>query len=204
MSNPSDVSVLEPSTELNDASASWLALPDEAKLPDEIKTLFQQQRDAYGFVHPYFYGYALNPEHFLQWWHYYDAIQHRAGGLSHRERELIAVVVSATNRCESCVLTHQAQLLSVTGDRALTNAVASEYRTAHLTNREHAILDFAVKLTRLDSDLSPDDLELLRDEGLSDEEILEVGEVAGQFSLSNRLSKAFGWKVKPGQLKILN
>jgi uncharacterized peroxidase-related enzyme len=204
MSNSSDVNVLEPSAKLNDLPASWLALPDEAKLPDEIKTLFQQQRESYGFVHPYFYGYALNPEHFLQWWHYYNEIQHGAGGLSHRERELIAVVVSATNRCESCVLTHQAQLLSVTGDRALTNAAASDYRTAHLTDREHAILDFAVKLTRLDSNLSPDDLEPLRDEGLSDEEILEVGEVAGQFSLSNRLSKAFGWKVKPGQFKILD
>lgn len=203
MSSSSDIHVLERSTQTKDRSASWLTLPDETALPDEIKTLFQQQRDAYGFVHPYFYGYALKPDHFWRWWHYYNEIQHGAGALSHRERELIAVVVSATNHCESCVLTHQAQLLSVTGDRSLTDAVATDYRTADLIPRERAILDFAAKLTRLDSDFSPSDLEPLRDAGLSDEAILEVGEVVGQFSLSNRLSKAFGWKVKPGQFPSL-
>lgn len=102
-----DASLAEPLVESPSslAPSSWLKLPDEINLPEEIQVLFQQQRDAFGFVHPYFYGYALNPNHFLQWWHYYDAIQHGQGALSHRERELIAVTVSALNRCESCVWT---------------------------------------------------------------------------------------------------
>ncbi|HEY9639446.1 MAG TPA: peroxidase-related enzyme [Coleofasciculaceae cyanobacterium] len=184
------------------AATSWLRIPDEATLPEDLRNLFQAQRDRYGFVHPYFVGYSLNPDHLRRWFSYYDALQHGKGELSHREREIIAVVTSATNHCQSCVITHQAQLRDVSGDAAFAAAVAEDYRNADLTEREQALAEFAVKLTQLSSELSPDDLAPLRQAGLSDEAILEAGEIAAQFSLSNRLSKAFGWKVKPEQYRL--
>jgi uncharacterized peroxidase-related enzyme len=181
---------------------SWLRIPDESTLPEEVQLIFREQREHYGFVHPYFRGYSLNPDHLLRWVSYYNALQYGKGELSHREREVIAVVVSATNHCESCVTTHQFALQQVSGDPVLARAVASNYRQADLTERERALADFAVKLTELSSELSPDDLAPLRQVGLSDEAILEAGEIAAQFSLSNRLSKAFGWKVKPEQYQL--
>lgn len=184
------------------ANSSWLQVPDEATLPAAVQSIFQAQRDRYGFVHPYFVGYSLNPDHLLRWFSYYDALQHGKGELSHREREVIAVVVSATNHCESCVITHQAQLREVTGDATLAEAVARDYRTANLTDRERALAEFAVKITQLSIELTPDDLLPLRQVGLSDVAILEAGEIAAQFSLSNRLSKAFGWKVKREQYSL--
>lgn len=193
----SNTSTLEPSS-----TGSWLRIPDESTLPDELQTLFKAQRAQSGFVHPYFVGYSLNPDHLLRWFSYYDALQHGKGQLSHREREIIAVVVSAANHCESCVLTHQAQLQTVTGDRAFAAAVAADYQTAELTDRERALADFAVKITLLSSELSPADLAPLRQLDISDETILEAGEIAGQFNLSNRLSKAFGWKVSRQQYQL--
>jgi uncharacterized peroxidase-related enzyme len=181
---------------------SWLRVPDEETLPENLRVLFQAQRDRYGFVHPYFVGYSLNPDHLSRWFSYYDALQHGKGELSHREREIIAVVVSATNHCDSCVITHQAQLREVTGDSAFATSVAENYQTAKLTERERALADFAVQITTLSSQLSPDNLAPLRQAGLSDEAILEAGEIAAQFSLSNRLSKAFGWKVSQEQYQL--
>ena len=191
---------LENSASVTDTS--WLRVPDQETLPEDLQAIFQAQRDRYGFVHPYFVGYSLNPDHLRRWFSYYDALQHGKGELSHREREIIAVVVSATNHCESCVITHQAQLGEVTGDPAFAASVAENYYTASLTKRERAIADFAVKITKLANELSPNDLNPLRQVGLSDEAILQVGEIAAQFSLSNRLSKAFGWKVKREQYQI--
>lgn len=191
---------LENSTEV--ADTSWLQVPNEETLPQDLKAIFQAQRDRYGFVHPYFVGYSLNPDHLRRWFNYYDALQHGEGELSLREREIIAVVVSATNHCESCVITHQAQLREVTGDPAFAASVAGNYYTASLTGRERAIADFAVKITKLTNELSPNDLTPLRQAGLSERAILEVGEIAAQFSLSNRLSKAFGWKVKREQYQL--
>ncbi len=111
-------------------------------------------------------------------------------------------MVSAANRCEFCVITHQAQLREVTGDPEFAAAVAGNYWTAPLNERERALADFAVKITRLDQELSPSDLAPLRRLGFSDLAILEAGEIAAQFSLSNRLSKAFGWKVKREQYQL--
>ena len=198
--NSTNISVLEQNTQT--ASDSWLRVPQEETLPEDIQTLFKAQRDRYGFVHPYFVGYSLNPDHLRRWFHYYDALQHGKGELSHREREIIAVVVSAANRCESCVITHQAQLREVSGDPVFAASVADNYWTANLTTRERALADFAVKLTTLSQEPSPADLVPLRQVGLSDEAILEAGEIAAQFSLSNRLSKAFGWKVKREQYTL--
>jgi uncharacterized peroxidase-related enzyme len=197
MANPSNTQVLEQPT-----TGSWLRVPDESTLPEEVQAIFKAQRERYGFVHPYFVGYSLNPDHLLRWFKYYDALQHGKGELSHREREIIAVVVSAANHCESCVITHQAQLRDVTGDATFAAAVADNYWTANLTERERALADFAVKITKLSSELSPTDLAPLRNLGISDEAILEAGEIAAQFSLSNRLSKAFGWKVKREQYQL--
>jgi hypothetical protein len=52
---------------------SWLEVPDEATLPPQVQALFQEQRDRYGFVHSFFLGYSLNPEHLLLWFNYYNA-----------------------------------------------------------------------------------------------------------------------------------
>lgn len=71
---------------------SWLEVPDEATLPPEVQALFKEQRDRFGFVHSFFLGYSLNPEHLLLWFNYYNALMHGEGKLSHKEREIIAIV----------------------------------------------------------------------------------------------------------------
>jgi uncharacterized peroxidase-related enzyme len=198
----SNTQVLEQAAQAVKSEGSWLQIPDEETLPADLKAIFQAQRNRYGFVHPYFVGYSLNPDHLLRWFRYYDALQHGEGELSHREREIIAVVVSATNRCSSCVITHQAQLQEVTGDAEFAASVAADYHTANLSDRERAIAEFAVKLTQLSGTFSPLDLLPLRQAGLSDVAILEAGEISAQFSLSNRLSKAFGWAVTKDQYAL--
>ena len=177
--------------------ASWLQVPDEETLPPEVQALLQGQRETLGLVHPFFEGFSLNPEHLLLWFKYYDALMHGEGELSPKEREIIAIVSSAANHCESCVTTHKAHLRQVIKDAAFPDRLAVNPHDANLTQREQALVNFAIKLNQDASHLSPEDLAPLRQVGLSDRAILEAGEIAAQFSLSNRLSKAFGWRVGP-------
>ncbi|MCP6758816.1 MAG: hypothetical protein NHB32_08610 [Fischerella sp. CENA71] len=58
---------------------SLLEAPDEATLPPQVQVLFQEQRDRYGFVHSFFLGYSLNPEHLLLWFNYYNALMYGKG-----------------------------------------------------------------------------------------------------------------------------
>ncbi|MBD2433471.1 MULTISPECIES: peroxidase-related enzyme [Fischerella] len=174
---------------------SWLEVPDEATLPPQVQALFQEQRDRYGFVHSFFLGYSLNPEHLLLWFNYYNALMYGKGELSPKEREIIAIVSSAANHCESCVITHKAHLREVIKDPVFPDALARNHQEVELTQRELALVEFAIKINQNANELSPEDLKPLRQVGLSDRAILEAGEIAAQFSLSNRLTKAFGWKV---------
>lgn len=195
--NDVNTNVLEHPIQEAATEISWLKVPEEENLPPKVRVIFREQRERYGFVHNFFRGFSLNPDHLLRWFNYYNALMHSQGQLSLKEREMIAVVVSATNHCESCVLTHQAHLREVAGDPVLPDALALNYKDVDLTERERALLDFAVKINQNPNDLSPEDLNPLRQAGISDEAILEAGEIAAQFSLSNRLTKAFGWKVNP-------
>ncbi|MFQ4141302.1 peroxidase-related enzyme [Chlorogloeopsis sp. ULAP02] len=174
---------------------SWLEVPEEATLPPQVQALFKEQRDRYGFVHSFFLGYSLNPEHLLLWFNYYNALMYGEGELSSKEREIIAIVSSAANKCESCVITHKAHLREVIKDPVFPDVLALNYQEVELTERELALVEFAIKINQNATELSFEDIKPLRQAGLSDRAILEAGEIAAQFSLSNRLTKAFGWKV---------
>jgi uncharacterized peroxidase-related enzyme len=188
------IAIVSPPTE---PVTSWLKVPDEATLPPEVQAIFQEQRESIGFVHPYFKGFSLKPKHLLLWNHYYSELMYGEGELSSKEREIIAVVSSATNHCESCVTTHKAHLREVIKDPIFPDILAENPLEVELTQRERALVDFAIKINQNASELSQQDLEPLREAGFSDEAILEAAEIATQFSLSNRLTKAFGWKVGP-------
>ena len=76
----------------------------------------------------------------------------------------------------------------------LVDQLQANYRhAARLAPNERAMLDFAVKLTADSDTCSEDDLEPLRAAGWTDEEIMDIGEVAAMFNFTNRLANAFGW-----------
>jgi uncharacterized peroxidase-related enzyme len=55
------------------------------------------------------------------------------------------------------------------------------------------MLDFAVKLTEQSSSCSEDDVEALREAGWSDEDIMDIAQVAAMFNFTNRLASGLGW-----------
>ncbi len=76
----------------------------------------------------------------------------------------------------------------------LADQLAADHRHAtRLTAKERAMLDFAVKVTARTSECAEADLEALREAGWTDEEIMDIGEVAAMFNFTNRLANAFGW-----------
>jgi uncharacterized peroxidase-related enzyme len=74
-------------------------VPDEAELSEEVQALFGRAREKLGFVPNVFRVFALRPEHLLRWRAYYDELLRGESGLTDAQREMIAVVVSAQNRC---------------------------------------------------------------------------------------------------------
>ena len=174
---------------------AWVKVPDESELPQEVRALFEKFREKTGFVPNVARNFALTPEHFLRWFRYYDFLMRNEeqSHLSRREREMIAVVVSAANACEYCLASHSAYLREITGDPVLPDVLAANYRRARLTAREQALLEFAYQITVDSATMSPADVQRLRSLGYSDEAIFEAAQVAAMFNFTNRLANVMGW-----------
>lgn len=170
----------------------WLAGDDNYQLPPEwadllasipekhsARILASIDRDSFAryamYVNPIF----SDPKH---------------GLLSLAERELIGVVVSAINACVTCLIIHEYNLGQCIGDHSRARRIAINYRTVDLSAQERAIADFAVKITEQPGRLEPDDLQDLRDAGLTDSKIFYVIEIAAMYNFTNRIMSAYGMR----------
>lgn len=172
---------------------SWLPVPGQKDVPEEVAALWAKADAKIGHVPNVMRTYAFRPEHFLRWFAHYDGLMRGESGLTKAQREMIAVVVSAANRCTYCVIAHGATLRVLTEDPVLADTLAVNYRHAPLEPKERAMLDYAHRLT-VESHLCEEaDLDELRRHGWTDADIFDIAEVAAMFNFTNRLANALGW-----------
>ena len=69
---------------------------------------------------------------------------------------------------------------------------AVDNTTAAVTERQRAMLDYAVKLTVTPGDMCEADLAEMRRLGLSDRDILDVNQVTAYFAYVNRVADGLG------------
>ena len=115
--------------------------------------------------------------------------------LSKLEREMIAVVVSSCNKCFYCLIAHGAAVRQLSKNQYLGDELMINYRSASLNKRHKLMLDFSFKLTENPSKVDNSDRNILREADFSEEEILEIVEVASFFNMSNRI--AAGTDMRP-------
>jgi uncharacterized peroxidase-related enzyme len=85
----------------------------------------------------------------------------------------------------------------LTKDPTIDARVAADHRTAGLEEREVAMLDWALAVTRDSNACSEDDLDRLRALGWTDEDLMDMTETAAMFNLTNRLANSLGWEPNP-------
>jgi uncharacterized peroxidase-related enzyme len=120
------------------------------------------------------------------------------GGLSAREREVIATVVSGENRCAYCHTNHANKLGKLAGDWSFGQRVAIDHhQVAELTDRERALGDLAVAVNNHPQSIRDADLDHLRDLGLDDHQILEGISIAAFIGATNRIGVALAVPPNP-------
>lgn len=175
---------------------SRFAVPDEADLPDNARQAFASVREKAGFTPNWLRALAVNPDAAYRMVAFYEHLFDPARSrLRAHERELIAVVVSAANRCSYCTLNHSQSLGAQWHDHARALRVALNHREVPLSPREHALAELVLRVTRDPVAVEKADLEALKPHGLDEAAIVEAIEIAGFFSYANRLTIALG--VKP-------
>ena len=173
----------------DDTEVTALDLP-AAPLTPQMAAYFHKCQEKLGFVPNVLKAYAFDMAKLEAFVAMYNDLMLAPSGLSKLEREMIAVAVSAHNRCYYCLVAHGAAVRQLSGDPPLGELMAMNYRAARLSKRERAMLDFAVKLTAEPWLIGEEDRDGLRRTGFSDRDIWDIAAVAGFFNMSNRVASA--------------
>jgi len=164
--------------------------PDLSALPNDVRETIEKNQAKLGFIPNVFLAYAQRPEHFRAFMHYHDVLMRGESGLSRAEREMIVVAVSGENDCLYCVVAHGAALRILSKRPLLADQIATNWRTAQLSDRERVMLEFATSLNRQGSTVDDAQLARLRDAGFSDNDIWDIAAIAAFFGFSNRMAAA--------------
>jgi uncharacterized peroxidase-related enzyme len=173
----------------DDTALTALKLPPAPLSPD-IAAYFAKCEDKLGFVPNVLKAYAFDMTKLSTFAAMYNDLMLAPSGLSKLEREMIAVAVSSHNRCYYCLVAHGAAVRQLSDDPPLGELIVMNYRAARLSERERAMLDFAVKLTAEPWLVEEEDRARLRRTGFSDRDIWDIAAVAGFFNMTNRVASA--------------
>lgn len=174
-----------------------LNLPPADPLDDDIQAYFAKCTEKLGLIPNVLRAYSFDLAKLRAFMEMYNDLMLAPSGLSKMEREMIAVAVSAENRCVYCLTAHGAALRQYSGDPALAEVVAQNWRCAPLDVRQKAMLGFAVKLTNTPKDMEEADRETLRQAGFSDRDIWDIAAVTSFYNMSNRLAAATEMQPNP-------
>ena len=167
-------------------------VPDLNDLPDDIRDTIVAVQEKSGFVPNVFLAFANRPAEFRAFFAFHDALMDSNEGLSKAERELIVVATSATNQCLYCVVAHGAILRIRAKNPLLADQVAINPAKADLSERERHIVDFALKVAHDSANVTDADLDEMRANGFTDDEIWDIGAITALFALSNRYANFVG------------
>ncbi|MDI3404754.1 peroxidase-related enzyme [Streptomyces cavernicola] len=157
-------------------------------LPEDLRERIGAIAEKSGFVPNVFRALGHRPAELRAFLDQHDALMDRSDGLTKAERELVVVATSGANHCAYCVVAHGAILRVRTKDAGLADRVAVNPWRAELSDRQRAIVDLALALTREPELFAEADVTAARAAGLTRDEIWDVGAITAFFAMSNRLA----------------
>lgn len=173
---------------MSEHAISRFPVPSLDEMPDDIRALVEGMQEKSGFVPNVFLALAHRPAEFRAFFAAHDALMDKSEGLSKAEREMIVVATSAVNDCLYCVIAHGAILRIRAKNPLIADQLAINPWKADLSERERLIVEFGLRMVDNAASVSDADLQALRDGGLTDDEIWDVGAITAFFAMSNRLA----------------
>lgn len=87
---------------------------------------------------------------------------------------------------------HRRGLRRLLRDDSLAERIETDFESAGLSDKRIAMLRYAIKLTRTPATMEEADVEVLRDVGFTDTDILHIAEVTGYYAYANRIADGLG------------
>ena len=177
----------------------------ETEATGELAEWYRRVANPDGTVDNVMKVHSLNVDSLRTHFEMYKAAMHEPSPLSRAEREMVALVVSRLNGCHYCLRHHHAGLARLLPEerRPVADALA-DGELGEVTDREKAMIGFAVGLTTLPQEMTEHEVAALRAAGLDDRAILDLAQCVCYFNYVNRMVTGLGVEFggtegEPGQ-----
>ena len=167
-----------------------LPIPPRRKLDPDIRKYFDLCDEKIGFLPNVLAAYSFDAVKLRAFMAMYNDLMLGDSRLSKLEREMIAVVVSAANRCYYCLTAHGQAVREMSGDPSLGETLVMNWRVAQVTPRQRAMLEFAHQLTVDPAGTGAAARRALKRAGFSDRDTWDIAAIAAFFNMTNRLATA--------------
>ncbi|KAK2515909.1 uncharacterized protein LOC135577336 [Columba livia] len=172
-------------------------VPNKKDMPYDIVELMEEVEIKTGFLPNVFQAMSHRPAEFRAFFACYDTVMNRdSGRLSKADKELIVVATSVVNRCPYCVVAHGALHRIYSKQPALADQVIVNWKLADLSDRDLAMLEFALAVCRAD-DITEEHFQKLEKHGFDREDAWDIGMISAFFAMSNRVAHFVGLRPNP-------
>ncbi len=182
--------------------APYIKIIDFDQAEGELKKIYEDLIESRGKLAEVHKIQSLNPESIVRHMDLYMTIMFGKSPLKRAQREMMAVVVSAANDCEYCVLHHAEALLRYWKDEEKVELLSGDYRKLDLNEQDQLFCELAEHLTRSPSGIDyQGSIEPLKKAGITDREILDAVLVISYFNFVNRMVMGLGVEPSPEEVK---
>lgn len=134
---------------------------------------------------------AYDPESYTARTVLFNAIMYVEGGLNRADRELGALGASLVNGCKYCAVVHARRHAQLTQSEQVVSALYFS-KPEELGPRDAAIYRFACRLSVTPSQATAEDIAALRENGMDENEIVDLIHAISIFGWANRLMHVLG------------
>lgn len=190
-----DKEPLKPGSPLPLAAAANLPVVDENTAGEEVLALYQEFHSRFG--RPDIPGivkcFATNPVVLKSMIDLAAGFLFVDGHLTRKHKEMIATLISLQNDCPYCANSHGNSLLAQGGSPEVLCALETgALDSACFTQKEQALLRFALKVNAESQSITRPDVEKTTQAGWTEEQLTEAVHLAAFFAAFNRIANAFG------------
>lgn len=179
------------------APISLFPVPEIDNIEADIRERILVVQEKAGFVPNIFLALAARPAEFRAFFDYHDALMEGESALTKGEKEMIVVATSGLNQCLYCVVAHGAILRIREKSATVSDQIATNYRKADISERQRAMLDYAVKVSQSAYAVNEADHVPLIQHGFSLKDIWDIGAISAFFAMSNRLANMSSLRPNP-------
>jgi uncharacterized peroxidase-related enzyme len=176
---------------------SFLRTIGDQEASGEVADVYDQERKERGYVMDATRALSTRPEVLLAWERFMAAACKGGFTLSLRDWRLITLVAAKHIGSTYCSLVYGRALVEDLGSAEAVLAVERDFRSAGLSERKVAMLEYAEKVTVAAHAITEDDVERLRQHGFSDEQVFDVALCAAIRNMFSRLIDAVGATPDP-------